>query len=214
MADNSLNVELNRIGAILTDDHFVYTKGGHGKDYVDKDRVYPHTELLFEITNAMIEPFLDENIEAVVGPELGAVVLSSLGAYHLSQRTGKEVLSFIAEKDRVNGGFIIKRGGAAEFLTNRRVLVVEDILNTGGSVKEVVHAVREMGGLVVGVSAMVNRGGVTAADVGNPHLLTSLLEVSLEQWSEEDCPMCKSNVPINTRVGKGADFLARTRSGP
>lgn len=162
----------------------------------------------------MIEPFLDENIEAVVGPELGAVVLSSLGAYHLSQRTGKEVLSFIARRTASTAASSSSTGGAAEFLTNRRVLVVEDILNTGGSDKEVVHAVREMGGLVVGVSAMVNRGGVTAADVGNPHLLTSLLEVSLEQWSEERLSMCKSNVPINTRVGKGADFLARTRSGP
>jgi orotate phosphoribosyltransferase len=85
--------------------------------------------------------------------------------------------------------------------------VVEDILTTGGSARMVVEAVAAAGGTVVGVGALCNRGGVTAQALGAA-LLFSLAEVPLESFAPEECPLCRAGVPVNTRVGKGAAFLA------
>ena len=91
----------------------------------------------------------------------------------------------------------------------KRVLVVEDILTTGGSARKVVEAVRAIGGNVVGVGVLCNRGGVTAQDLANVPKLEVLVNISLDAWNEADCPLCKQGVPVNPDVGKGREFLAR-----
>ena len=90
-----------------------------------------------------------------------------------------------------------------------RVLVVEDILTTGGSVKKVIEATRAIGGEVVGLGVLCNRGGITSHDVGDVPKLFALVNVTLESWTEAECPLCAKGIPINTDVGKGRDFLAR-----
>jgi orotate phosphoribosyltransferase len=89
------------------------------------------------------------------------------------------------------------------------VLVVEDILTTGGSARLVVEAVAAAGGTVVGVGALCNRGGVSAQQIGAP-VLFSLSTVPMESFAAEECPLCAAGVPVNTRVGKGAAFVARS----
>jgi orotate phosphoribosyltransferase len=118
---------------------------------------------------------------------------------------GPEVLRIYAEKAD-GGNFILKRG-FDKLVTNKRVLVVEDILNTGGSVASVIRAVQDAGGTVVAVAAICNRGGVTADQLQVPQLV-SLVNVTMESWEAKDCPLCRDNVPINTKVGHGAQFLA------
>lgn len=103
--------------------------------------------------------------------------------------------------------FTIKRGQAKHIAGKTKVLVVEDILNTGGSAALTVKAVREAGGEVVAVGALVNRGGVTAEGLGVPYLV-SLLNVTMSAWDETECPLCP-DTPINTEVGHGKEFLAR-----
>jgi orotate phosphoribosyltransferase len=85
--------------------------------------------------------------------------------------------------------------------------VVEDVLNTGGSVRQAVAAVRAAGGEVVAVAALCNRGGVTAADLGVPAVV-ALVELSLDSWDAPACPLCRDGVPIDTRIGKGREFLS------
>lgn len=104
------------------------------------------------------------------------------------------------------GKFVFKRG-YDKYVTGRKVLIVEDILTTGSTVKKVVEAVRAIGGEVVAVAALCNRGGVTAADIGDVPELFSLIDIALEMWDAENCPLCASGVPINTSVGKGQEFL-------
>jgi orotate phosphoribosyltransferase len=91
------------------------------------------------------------------------------------------------------------------------VLVVEDILTTGGSARQVVEAVQRQGGSVVGVGALCNRGDVSAATLGAPALF-ALTAVPLTSYAPEECPLCAAGVPINTRVGKGAAFVAQRRT--
>lgn len=223
---------LGEVGAIITDSHIVYTSGKHGTVYVNKDAIYPHTEFIAELCAHMVYPFnirgIGVDFDTVVGPEKGGIILSQWVAYnsaHVRER-GKVINAVYAEKEKVaiadpenkgrkcfaeTGKFVFNRGHRA-FVSGRRVLVAEDVLNTGGSVKKVVEAVREAGGEVVGVAALCNRGGVTPADVGNVPRLEALVNVKLDAYDEADCPLCKQGVPINTDVGKGREFLARKRA--
>ena len=123
----------------------------------------------------------------------------------LSQLTNRDVLAVYAEKD--GDQFTIKRG-YEKLIPGKNVLIVEDILTTGGSVKKVIEAVQAIGGYVVGVGAICNRGGVTAEDIGLLGKLYSLTSVDLESWWPGECPLCAGGTPVNTSIGKGKQFLA------
>jgi orotate phosphoribosyltransferase len=179
-------------------------------------------------------PFIPE---AVVAPAVGGVTLTQRVAEHFSgYGEGKwlDIPALYAERKERNinaavlaslgrlladgeelvvkeAGFVLKRD-QAKYVRDKRVLVVEDVINTGGSVVKTIEAVRIAGGNVFAVGALCNRGGVTAKQLGVPHLV-SLLDVMMDAWSEAECPLCAKRVPINTSVGHGAQFLARIGKG-
>jgi orotate phosphoribosyltransferase len=136
---------LAEAGALVTQSHIVYTSGKHGDSYVNKDAIYPHTSLTAKLCEKIAENFLSEAIDVVVSPAVGAIILSQWTSHFLSALSPKEVLAVYAEKD--GAGFVIKRG-YEKLLPQRRVLVVEDVLTTGGSVKKVVEVCRTLGGTV------------------------------------------------------------------
>jgi len=213
---------LGLFSAIRTCGHYVYKSGNHGKVYVNKDDVSPHVYALSDFTDPIAEEWLEKGIEVVVAPAVGALGLGQMLALSLcSMLGGSHILSLYAEKELLpvedptgqgrkllldTGKFVLKRG-YAEKVRGRRVLVFEDILTSGQSARATCEAVRLAGGIVCGVAALCNRGGVTAEILGVPRL-TSLVEVSLEQWSPQECPLCRDGVPVNTDLGKGAQFLA------
>jgi orotate phosphoribosyltransferase len=121
---------------------------------------------------------------------------------------GYEVFGVYAEKSEGGDAFVIKRG-YDKLIAGKNVLVVEDILTTGGSAKKVVEVTRAIGGNVVGLGVLCNRGEITPQDVADVPKLTSLVNVKLDAWDEATCPLCEQNVPVNTDVGKGREFLAR-----
>lgn len=214
MDEDEVRVELQDVGAVITDSHVVYTSGKHGSAYVNKDAIYPHTLLTCRLCRELARHFLHDAVQVVIAPAVGGVILSQWVAYHLTEdgfrQTGIEtdVLGVYAEKSPDDGSFVITRGYDA-LVRDRRVLVVEDVLTTGGSVRKVVEAVRANGGEVVGVGALCNRGGVTKHDLGDVPQLAALLNVRLDAWDAAACPLCARGVPINTAVGKGREFLAR-----
>ncbi len=199
---------LGEVGAVITDSHIVYTSGKHGTAYVNKDAVYPHTAITSSLCRAIAEQFLDDDVQVVIAPAVGGVILSQWVANHLTNRGYGEVLGVYAEKSEDGNTFVIKRG-YDKLVAGKNVLVVEDVLTTGGSVKRVVEVVRAIGGNVVGLGVLCNRGGITPQDVANVPKLFSLVDVKLDAWDELDCPLCVQNVPVNTDVGKGREFLAR-----
>ena len=200
--------ELAQISAVIKDTHVVYTSGKHGSAYVNKDAIYPHTQLTSELCKTIADHFADAGVEVVIAPVLGGIILSQWVSFHLSQKTGRNILGVYAEKSETPGEFIIKRG-YDHLLKGKKVLVVEDILTTGGSVKKVISAVRALSGDVVGVGALCNRGGVTAQDLGDVPALFSLLNISMEAWDEAGCPLCAKDIPINLEVGKGREYLLK-----
>jgi orotate phosphoribosyltransferase len=192
--------------AILRNTHVVYTSGKHGNAYINKDALYPDTAVVSKLCSAIADHFTESGVDVVAAPAIGGVALSQWTAHHLSQR-GKDIFAVYAEK-QPDSTFRFGRGYDA-FINGRRVLVVEDVLNTGGSVKAVVDAVRAGGGTVAGVAAISNRGRLTRETVGSPDDFFCLTSIDLEAWDEEACPLCKAGVPVNVLVGKGKDFVAR-----
>jgi orotate phosphoribosyltransferase len=201
------------VGAIVSDSHFVYSSGRHSSVYINKDALYLHTQTISKLCQLMALPYNSDQIDVVVGPVLGGIVLSQWVAHHLNaRRSPGETLAVYAEKDGdgANKTFSFHRG-YDKYIANKNILVVEDILTTGGSARQVVELVRRHGGTVIGLSALCNRGNVQPTDVGNVPIHT-LVTVSLETFTEEECPFCQQQVPINMELGKGRAFLARQKA--
>ncbi|GAC1399541.1 MAG: phosphoribosyltransferase family protein [Ktedonobacteraceae bacterium] len=198
-------------GAIITDSHFVYNSGRHSSVYINKDALYLHPGIIAQLCHKMAQPYDADQIDVVVGPVLGGIVLSQWTAHALNlRRSIGETLAIYAEKEQGSDQAFVFHRGYDKHIPGKRVLIVEDILTTGGSVRRVIELVRKHGGNVVGVSALCNRGSVQTQDVGNVPIST-LITLALETYPEEACPFCKQHVPINTDVGKGRMFLAKQR---
>ncbi len=199
-------------GAIITGSHFVYNSGRHSSVYINKDALYLHTDSISKLCQHMAQPYEADEIDIVVGPVLGGIVLSQWTTHALNaQRTTGETLAIYAEKEAGSDHAFAFYRGYDKHIQGKKVLIVEDILTTGGSVRRVIELVRKHGGHVVGVSALCNRGNVQSKEVGNVPVST-LITLDLETYAEEDCPFCEQHVPVNTDVGKGRMFLAKQKA--
>jgi orotate phosphoribosyltransferase len=217
---------LGSVNAVITGSHIVYASFKHGDAYVNKDAVYPHTFSTSDLCLEIARRFQGHGVEVVVAPAVGGVILSQWVAYHLTglrDRTEPGALCIYAEKETVplvddpegrgrrcfaeTGEFVIKRG-YDKLVSGKRVLVVEDVLTTGTSARKVVDAVKKLGGIVVGVAALCNRGQITPTMLDAPEL-NALVDVKLAAHEEAECPLCRQDVPINTDVGRGREYLAR-----
>lgn len=197
-------------GAVISDSHFVYSSGRHSSVYINKDALYLHPGVISTLCQQMAQPYEAGQIDVVVGPVLGGIVLSQWVAHALNaRRTSGETLALYAEKegDGPDKKFLFSRG-YDRYISGKNILVVEDVLTTGGSARQVIELVRQHGGRVVGLSALCNRGNVQPEDVGGVPI-QALITVNLETFTEEECPYCRQHIPINTTVGKGRAFLAR-----
>lgn len=197
---------LKKVGGIITDSHIVYTSGKHGSVYLNKDALYPYPTYASRIGKLFAEKYKDEDIDIVAAPSLGGIILETWTAYHLSELQQKEILGVYTEKDAEKNQIFTR--GYDKLVTGKRVLVIEDLANTGGSVKKVVESVRKIGGEVVAVCVMVNRSPeiVTTETIDAP--FDSLAIFPAEAWDQALCPLCKKGVPINTNVGHGKKYLA------
>ncbi|MBT4021747.1 phosphoribosyltransferase [Candidatus Peribacteria bacterium] len=195
-----------KANAIIENDHIVYTSGKHGSVYLNKDALYPHTELASEVGKMFAEKYKDKDIDIVVAPALGGIILSQWTAHHLSKIKNKEILGAYAEKD-LEGTLVLKRG-YDKLVAGKNILVVEDITNTGGSIKKTIQVTEKADGNVVAACVMINRSPetVTSETMGAPFDALGVIEA--EAFEASECPLCKNNVPVNTEVGHGKKFLA------
>ncbi|HJT56536.1 MAG TPA: phosphoribosyltransferase family protein [Ktedonobacteraceae bacterium] len=201
------------VGAIVSDSHFVYSSGRHSSVYINKDALYLHTGTISRLCELMAQAYKADEIDVVVGPVLGGIVLSQWVAHHLNtRRSTGETLAIYAEKDGdgADKTFSFHRG-YDKCIPGKNILVVEDILTTGGSARQVIELVRRHGGKVISLSALCNRGNVQSEDVGTVPIHT-LVSITLETFTEEECPFCQQQVPINTELGKGRVFLIEQKA--
>lgn len=196
---------LRRVGAIINYDHFVGNSGLHFDTYINKDALFPHTEETSSIGKLFAEKYKDKNIDIVVAPALGGVILSQWTAHHLTQLTGEKVFGIYTQKTDDNEQILTR--GYESMVKDKRVLVIEDTTTTGSSVMKVVEAVEKAGGTITGVCVMVNTDpdGIHSEALGIP--FDSLCELRVVKYYPQDCPMCQKGMPVNTRVGHGKKFL-------
>lgn len=186
---------LQDLGGLLQG-HFVLKSGRHSDQYLNKDVIYPHVDIMRKVGEALADLACDNNVckfNVVVGPEKGGIILAQWVA-HAMHTCSKAPLAIYAEK--TDTGFTFKRG-YDQLLHNQKILLVEDILTTGGSIQAVTQAIQQAGGEVIGTVALVNRGNV---QLPNLHTLATMDATS---WTPQECPLCQQNIPINTNVGHG-----------
>lgn len=190
--------------ASVASGHFLLASGKHADRYVNKDGVYPYTTKLAKLCEGIAENFKNDNIEVVVSPVVGGVALSQWIANHLTRMTGREVMAVYAEK--AEGGEFALRRGYDKIVAGKRVLVADDVLTTGGSIEGIIRAVKSVGGEVIGVGILWDRGGIQLEGVK----FVSLINIKFPAWIPEECPLCAQKVPINTDLGRGKELAQKT----
>ena len=190
MTQEEVRALLVQTGAIM-DGHFLLTSGLHSPHYVEKFNVLQHPEYTAQLCAVMAEKFKDANIETVVGPVTGGILLA--------HETGKSLGTRAIFTERVDGKMTFRRGFSLR--AGERVLIVEDIVTTGGSIKEVIEVVKAAGAVPVAVSMLVDRSG-GKADFGDVPS-TALLTMDVETYAPETCPLCAKGVPMTKRGRTG-----------
>ena len=189
MESGELLTFLQNTGAIL-EGHFLLTSGKHSNVYIEKFRILEDPNALDKVCRAMAEIVMDENVELVLGAAIGGILIAGGVGRYLNVR---HIFS-----ERVNGNMELRRGFSIS--KGQRVVVVEDIITTGGSVVELIQLAREQGAEIVQVVNLVQRSS-GEVEFGVPS--TALLTISSESWQPKDCPLCKQGVPVTERGRTG-----------
>ena len=185
---------LERTG-VLQEGHFVLTSGLHSNRYLQCARAlqYPWESQI--LAQAIVERLGERDVDVVVGPAMGGITL----AYEVARLLGVRGLF----TERQEGRMTLRRGFVLK--PDERVLVVEDVITTGGSVEEVIEVVETLGAKPIGVASLVDRSG-GRADFGVP--FTPLIAHPIETWKPEDCPLCRQGVPTD-KPGSRAQHTRR-----
>ncbi len=169
-------------GALLNG-HFRLTSGRHSGEYWEKFWVLQWPNHVETLCAEIVRRFRGENIEVVLGPTTGGILL----AFEVARQLG--VRALYAETE--NGERLLRRG--LQLPAGTRTLVVDDVMTSGGSVKECLDLAAKHEAVVVGAAVLVDRSG-GATDFGCR--LESLLRVQAATFAPETCPLCATNVPI------------------
>lgn len=188
MTEQEVEALLRKTKAIL-EGHFLLTSGLHSPLYVEKFNVLQHPEYTQELCQEFANHFKDKGIQTVIGPATGGIILSQVTARLLGVR------SIFTEREK--GVMTLRRGFHID--PGEKVLIVEDIVTTGGSIREVVDVVNKAKGDIVGIGLFVDRSGGTA-NFGVPKdKVFPLLHLTVPTYKPEECPLCKEGVPITER---------------
>lgn len=182
-----LMTQLVEIGA-LKRGHFLLASGRHSDVYLEKFDLLRNPRATEQVCAGFVEAFRDEAVDVVVGPTTGGILL----AFETARQMGLPA----AYAERTSEGSderVFKRG--TTFEAGSRVLVVDDILTTGGSVRETLEALKAHAVDVIGIGVLVDRSGgeVTFGDVP----LKALAQQRVESWLPDACPLCRDGVPLD-----------------
>jgi len=180
-----MNVEkiFEKSGAILRG-HFLLASGRHSPVYWEKFQVLQFPNYTEQLCRLIVNHFHKQQIQVVAGPTTGGIIIAFEVARQLGVR-GIFAEKAGAEKREFRRGFTVNQG--------ERVLIVDDILTTGSSIREVMTAVTEAKGIITGIGVLVDRSE-QGIDFGVP--LFSCLRSITPTYSPEDCPLCANQIPL------------------
>ena len=169
-------VEILKKSDALLEGHFLLSSGKHSNRYVQCAKVLRYPEYAAEVLSTVVDKIKDLDIDLVVGPAMGGVIVS----YELGRQLNKEAV-FTERKDGVmqlRRGFEVKPGA--------KIIISEDVVTTGKSTLETKKALEELGGEVIGVACIADR---TSAPIGMP--IYSAIKLDIQVHDAENCPLCK-----------------------
>lgn len=173
---------LQETGALM-EGHFQLTSGLHSDRYIEKIRILQNPQQASDLCKLLANHFATEEFEAVVGPAYGGIAL----AFEVARQLGKQFI-FTQRKDEkmtIRSGFDISE--------LKYAIVIEDIVTTGSSTKEVISCLQDLGIKVIGVGAIVDRSD-GSVDFGCPFF--PLLTLDLPAWEKDNCELCKAGIQL------------------
>lgn len=182
---------LKKIG-VLMEGHFILTSGRHSSQYLQCARIFQYPSYGEQIASILAQAFSEDDIDIVIGPAIGGIILS----YEVAKAL--KVQALFAERE--NGIMTLRRGFKIPQGSN--VLVVEDVVTTGGSVKEVIELVNKAGSNVVGVGAIVDRSN-GKLDFGCK--FNAVISMDVPSFDKDDCPLCKQGLPA---IKPGSKYIS------
>ncbi|SCY51020.1 orotate phosphoribosyltransferase [Alkaliphilus peptidifermentans] len=171
-------LEIFRETNLLLEGHFLLTSGRHSNQYMQCARLLQYPWYTEEIIAGLADEFMEDNVDIVIGPAMGGIIL----AYEMARKL--KAVNIFAERE--NGKMTLRRGFTIP--AGARVLVAEDVITTGGSVRETIDIVKEQGGEVIGVALLVDRSN-GKIDFGTKQRAALTTEVI--SYTAEECPICK-----------------------
>ncbi len=204
--EHAIEHELVHSGALLMGEHFVLKSGRHAETYINCDCLYSQPKRLTPIFGHWQLRWFDRRVggevpDVVAAPATGGVYLVAGFRYFTENQRLATVWA-----DKTDEGFVLERAGFVEAVQDRNVLVLEDVITSGGSVVGTIEAVRAAGGNVLGVACIVNRRlSTTAESLGVP-VLTTGVQRDDQDWAYDALPTRIAERPIVTNIGHGAEF--------
>ena len=166
-----------KTGAILKG-HFRLTSGRHSDTYMQSAKVFVNPEYSEALCKGLAEKLQGTEVDMVISPAIGGILMG----YEVARQLGKP--NFFAERE--NGEMTLRRGFSVE--PGTKVIVCEDVVTTGGSVKEVIALMQSMGAEVTAVASIVDRSN-GKVDFGVKFV--NLISMDVVSYEPEDCPICK-----------------------
>ena len=182
MKEKEIIAILDRTGARQTG-HFLLTSGRHSGEYMQCAKLFVNPKDSKQLCAALAKMIKTQKVDCVLSPALGGILMG----YELARALG--CANYFAE--RQDGTFTLRRGFA--LAKGAKVIVAEDVVTTGGSVKEVIELANSLGAEVVGVAVIVDRSGGNV-DFGIP--LYSLWQTNIATYDKDSCPLCQAGVPL------------------
>ena len=181
MTESQVIDTLQKKQAILKG-HFELSSGRHSDTYIQCARIFTEPSLTIELAKELVKPIAGGKIDAVVSPAVGGIILGFAVAYVLDK---KMIFS-----ERVAGEMAFRR--EFNISEGKKVLVVEDVITTGGTTGEVINLIKSYKGGVAGILSLIDRGSEKQFEVPY-HFLT---RVQAKDYKQAECPMCEAQVPL------------------
>ncbi len=192
MSDPSGAMQMLQTAGAVLGGHFQYASGRHGDTYIEKFRLLERPRLTETLCGQIAEHFALQAPELVVGPTTGGILLAHETAKQLGTLLNSDVRAYFAERREDGPGRYLGRGFA--ITPDQPVLVVDDVLTTGGSVRDTLAAVIEAGGRPIGVGLVVDRtnGATSFGDLPT----FACLATEVASYDPNDCPLCLERIPL------------------
>lgn len=177
-------IKLLKKTSVIQKGHFELSSGKHADTYLQCAKILQYPNYTKKLAKEIVSFWKDEDIDLVVAPAIGGIII----AYAVGDVMNKRNIF----SERKNGEMKFRR--SLNVRKDERVLIVEDVVTTGGSVREVIDLVEKSKGNIIGISSLVDRSN---GNVDFKYPYKALLELNIDSYEAENCKLCKEGIAIN-----------------